>query len=239
MCEIFSKKKKDYVWERLLLSWPPSLSTACTKLRWSSGVQRSRGTFDLTYCLTVVLLAFPSLDELLLFSLLLLLLLELLPYFLSSFFSTATVVSSPSSSTLASSFKSNNEHFLDENGLNFSLARRSSVWSRFRWSRKFTNRLLQYWQEKPKKKKKKNWCECVKLPYTWIIIYTVHILITQILYSLETQVLWCRTKEYLNQSKKLSKGKTFRCVQMKIGKRTAFRLSTYIQDVQGLFKHIN
>lgn len=39
--------------ERDSLSWPPSLSMASTKQWWRSGVHLKRGTFDLTYCLTL------------------------------------------------------------------------------------------------------------------------------------------------------------------------------------------
>jgi hypothetical protein len=51
------KQKKAIIQQELYsLSWPPSLSMAWTKQRWSSGVHLKRGTFDLTYCLTAPLL---------------------------------------------------------------------------------------------------------------------------------------------------------------------------------------
>lgn len=55
-------KERERARERVLLCWPPSLSMAWTKQRWSSGVHLKRGTFDLIYCLTA-----PFLPQLILY----------------------------------------------------------------------------------------------------------------------------------------------------------------------------
>jgi len=96
---------------KYLLSWPPSLSTTCTNEWWSSGVHRSRGILDLTYCLTVPLLSLPSLEMLLPFP-------EVPSSFTFSILLSLVVNSYPSSalplvlsSLQASAFKSNVEHF--------------------------------------------------------------------------------------------------------------------------------